>query len=317
MIVGGLALLGQKEMKLQAFYPAAEAVLHSSSEVEQRLGSPLNFGWLLKGSVRTLSSRERHLERAADVSWTVTGPKGSGAIFLKAHTIDPALIEPASPVTESPGSEHHASGGVQWVFDYLYVDLDTTPPERIIFASDMVWRTPAVVEKLVPGSSIIAPTPVVGTPDATETSKKQKDLALSDSALQFTPFQLGAVGIFVLTAAVLTSLFRRKFAQPLVYRQAQELIRNSPEAKALVGDKMKFVRDFSGKIQSKAESVGTASFSFTVRGPAANAVARVQAYSPDPQRHDWVWTSFTLTDSAVGKTLNLLPAAQKPPASRS
>jgi len=79
-------------------YTQSLAAVRDAPQVQQTLGEPIEAGWMVTGSVNISGA-----SGDADIAYSVTGPKGSGTVFVVAQKV-----------------------AGQWTFDALAVRIEET-----------------------------------------------------------------------------------------------------------------------------------------------------------------------------------------------
>lgn len=79
LFVGGILLVVETSFQHSGFYTEALARARANPQVIEKLGQPLQAGWLASGSVNTTGP-----SGSADVSIPISGPKGKGTIYVVA-----------------------------------------------------------------------------------------------------------------------------------------------------------------------------------------------------------------------------------------
>lgn len=87
-------------IKQSGAYQDSLALVRADERVTAVLGEPIEPGWLVSGSVNTSGASGN-----AVLSYTVSGPRGKGTVYLEA-----------------------TMKGSRWVFDTLEFDTDATDP---------------------------------------------------------------------------------------------------------------------------------------------------------------------------------------------
>jgi len=77
--VGGILLIVETSIQHSDFYPVALARARANPEVLEKLGQPVQAGWLASGSINISGSSGN-----ADVSIPIHGPKGKGTLYVVA-----------------------------------------------------------------------------------------------------------------------------------------------------------------------------------------------------------------------------------------
>ncbi|MBN2084013.1 MAG: cytochrome c oxidase assembly factor 1 family protein [Anaerolineales bacterium] len=70
-------------MKSNPAYQDSLAAVQADSRAQQLLGTPIEAGWLVNGSIS-----ETPASGTADISYSVSGPKGSGTVYVTARKME-------------------------------------------------------------------------------------------------------------------------------------------------------------------------------------------------------------------------------------
>lgn len=79
VFVGGILLIVETSFQHSGFYTEALARARADPQVIEKIGQPLQPGWLATGNLNTSGS-----SGSADVSIPISGPKGKGTIYVEA-----------------------------------------------------------------------------------------------------------------------------------------------------------------------------------------------------------------------------------------
>src|SRR5215207_6871670 len=102
-LVGGIIFVAMSAIKSSEVYQGALKAAQAHPAAVERLGEPIRDGWLVKGNVKIDGSGGN-----ADFEIPVSGPKGSGTLYVRAirpddawmyERLDRAVVQPP------PGSE--------------------------------------------------------------------------------------------------------------------------------------------------------------------------------------------------------------------
>jgi len=77
--IGGILFLVENSFQHSEFYTQALARARANPQVAEKIGQPLQAGWLASGKLNTSGS-----SGDADISIPVSGPKGKGTLYVVA-----------------------------------------------------------------------------------------------------------------------------------------------------------------------------------------------------------------------------------------
>ena len=83
--VGTILLIVETSIQHSDFYPVALARARANPEVLEKLGQPLQAGWLASGSINVSSTSSSGSSGNAKVSIPIHGPKGKGTLYVVAQ----------------------------------------------------------------------------------------------------------------------------------------------------------------------------------------------------------------------------------------